>query len=634
MKKRLFLLFLVLCLTVCAFTVSAAAEELSGRCGDNITWVFDKETSTLTLSGTGETYDYNYHMNNSQSPLSRLNEQHQILHIVVEPGITGLGEYVLCHMSNAKTLSLPDGLLSIERGALGYLRSLEELVIPDTVTTIGEGAFSACQTITSVNIPAGVKQIPAYAFSYCVALEQVTFPEGLEALDYGAFTDCALTEVHLPDSLTVLHSAFIGCSNLTTINIPPNLTTLNLSWLGITEVVIPEGVTELKGSFSNCTKLERVVLHEGVTVIGDDTFSACGALTSITLPASLKTIGSRAFMDSGLTEVEIPVGVTSIGLNAFTSCPNLEKVVIPETVQTISANCFDWSEQVAIYCKADTVAYLHAIVHDLPCEVLPEETAMVYYDVVGYKNELGDVAMVNFSLAPGRIGIIEAIPYDGCYLYDISFYDISGNLLEIQLNNHGNDLYSFVMPAQEVVIEVLFDVRYLNFRDVPYDAYYLPPVLWANHYGITTGTSPTTFSPELACTRGQVVTFLWRAAGEPEPSSANNPFYDVDLSDYFYKAVLWAVEKGITKGVSESSFAPDEPCTRGQVVTFLHRYAGTPAAASGSNPFSDVAQDYYYDAVLWAVDQQITTGTTETTFAPGDSCNRAQIVTFLYRYMN
>ena len=130
------------------------------------------------------------------------------------------------------------------------------------------------------------------------------------------------------------------------------------------------------------------------------------------------------------------------------------------------------------------------------------------------------------------------------------------------------------------------------------------------------------------------MTFLWRAAGEPEPSSANNPFYDVDLSDYFYKAVLWAVEKGITKGVSESSFAPDEPCTRGQVVTFLHRYAGTPAAASGSNPFSDVAQDYYYDAVLWAVDQQITTGTTETTFAPGDSCNRAQIVTFLYRYMN
>ena len=169
------------------------------------------------------------------------------------------------------------------------------------------------------------------------------------------------------------------------------------------------------------------------------------------------------------------------------------------------------------------------------------------------------------------------------------------------------------------------------FQDVPRGEYYTEPVGWALRKGITNGTSSVDFSPMADCTRGQVVTFLWRAAGGPKPTSTRNPFSDVKPSDYYYNAVLWAVEKGITNGTSPTTFSPNSPCTRGQVVTFLWRYAGMPKT-SGSNPFSDVKTgEYYYDAVLWASGKNVTNGTSPTTFSPNNTCTRGQIVTFLYR---
>ena len=172
------------------------------------------------------------------------------------------------------------------------------------------------------------------------------------------------------------------------------------------------------------------------------------------------------------------------------------------------------------------------------------------------------------------------------------------------------------------------------FTDVKESDYYYEPVLWAVENKVTTGTSETTFSPNDPCTRAQVVTFLWRSAGNPEPSSTDNPFKDVAESTYYYKAVLWAVEEGITNGTSETTFSPDDPCTRAQVVTFLWRADGATAPEKSDNPFKDVAAgEYYYNAVLWAVEKKITTGTSDTTFSPDETCIRAQIVTFLYRYM-
>ena len=174
-----------------------------------------------------------------------------------------------------------------------------------------------------------------------------------------------------------------------------------------------------------------------------------------------------------------------------------------------------------------------------------------------------------------------------------------------------------------------------TFVDVPEDAWFAPAVEWAVESGITTGVSENMFAPNEGCPRAQAVTFLWRAAGCPEPISTENPFQDVKESDYFYKAVLWAVENGITTGVSPTSFAPNSKCDRGQIVTFLYRAVGTPEVEGTVNPFVDVAAGaYYYDAVLWAVENNITTGLSDNNFAPGVECTRAQIVTFLYRVYN
>ncbi len=168
-----------------------------------------------------------------------------------------------------------------------------------------------------------------------------------------------------------------------------------------------------------------------------------------------------------------------------------------------------------------------------------------------------------------------------------------------------------------------------GFDDVPASAYYAQPVMWAAENGITTGTSATKFSPNAGCTRAQFVTFLWRAMGSPAPKSEKNPFSDVQPDAYYYDAVLWAVEKGVTTGTSAAKFSPNANLTRGQTVTFLWRMEGQP---SGEAHCYDVpANAYYADAVAWAAQNGITTGTSATTFSPGQTCTRAQTVTFLYR---
>ena len=173
-----------------------------------------------------------------------------------------------------------------------------------------------------------------------------------------------------------------------------------------------------------------------------------------------------------------------------------------------------------------------------------------------------------------------------------------------------------------------------GFDDVARSSYYAESVTWAVANGITTGTTETTFDPAGFCTRAQMVTFLWRTAGSPEPERTKSPFTDVkDKDQYYYKAVLWAVEQGITTGMTDTTFEPDTTVTRGQTVTFLWRMDGEPASGA-KNPFADVSSDaYYYSPVLWAVEHGITTGMTETSFEPAGFCTRGQIVTFLYRYL-
>lgn len=254
-----------------------------------------------------------------------------------------------------------------------------------------------------------------------------------------------------------------------------------------------------------------------------------------------------------------------------------------------------------------------------------------------YELAVGETAALNATLELGELMGGDEIAYS---VADPSIAQIAdGKLLGMAAGE--TDVFAIHVPTGTTVsVPVTVTGKQENpfrFDDVQDEnAFYFDPVYWAYNHDpqITTGTSETTFSPNGAATRAQVVTFLWRAAGNPEPKGTSNPFTDVADDTYYTKAVLWAVEEGITKGTSETRFSPDRTCSRGELVTFLYRFAKTPTVGEIDNPFTDVNADtYYYDAVLWAAEQKVTTGTSATTFAPNKICTRGEIVTFLYRYM-
>ena len=247
----------------------------------------------------------------------------------------------------------------------------------------------------------------------------------------------------------------------------------------------------------------------------------------------------------------------------------------------------------------------------------------------------GDVTASHKSAAKGTTITLTVDPDKGYVLDTLTVLD--GKDKEIKLTEK-NGKYTFTMPASKVTVEAMFKAEQSTgknpFTDVPAGSYYEDAVIWAVDKGITTGTSATTFNPNGICTRAQAVTFLWRAAGSPAAKSSAMPFADVKAGSYYETAVLWAVENGITKGTSDTMFSPDATCTRAQIVTFLWRSQKSPAAGT-ANPFTDVkASAYYADAVLWAVKHNITVGTTFSIFSPDEECTRAQIVTFLYRAHN
>ncbi|MBQ1376135.1 MAG: S-layer homology domain-containing protein, partial [Clostridia bacterium] len=229
-------------------------------------------------------------------------------------------------------------------------------------------------------------------------------------------------------------------------------------------------------------------------------------------------------------------------------------------------------------------------------------------------------------------------PNDGYKAESLKVTDKNGR--EITVTDNKDGTYTYTMPASAVTVSASFvpaDTAAQadapgakGFVDVPGDAYFGAPVDWAVEKGITAGVDDTHFAPDASCTRAQMVTFLWRAAGSPAPAVSENPFADVDKGSYYEQAVLWAVEKGITLGTDAEHFSPDAAVNRAQSVTFLYRLSGE--KTDGENPFADVAGDAYcYDAVLWAVGHNVTNGTAPGVFSPDDDCTRGQIVTLLYR---
>jgi hypothetical protein len=311
-------------------------------------------------------------------------------------------------------------------------------------------------------------------------------------------------------------------------------------------------------------------------------------LTGITLPKGLTYIDIGTFMDcTGLTEISLPNGIRTISAYTFSGCTSLAKVILPDGLEFIEEGAF------------------------MDCQSLTS------------------------IMIPGSVTVIVDSSFYGCYnLNKLYFFGDAPQYIGYISESEDITLY-YIEGAKDWTSPTYQDyptATFKGFFDIPLTEYYLDPVLWAAEQNITTGTSQGIFSPERDCTRGQIVTFLWRAAGSPDPTSTTNPFTDVSPEDYYYKAILWAVENSITNGTGNGKFSPDKTCTRGQVATFLWRAKGQPAPTNTESPFKDVDTNaYYYDAVLWAVENGITNGTGKDTFSPDKTCTRGQIVTFLYR---
>ena len=295
------------------------------------------------------------------------------------------------------------------------------------------------------------------------------------------------------------------------------------------------------------------------------------------------------------------------------------------TVEVNADNCEVFNLNITI--TADTATHTQTIA----MTYLPVD----YYDptypvTTPDKTENGTVTVSPRSAEKGDTVTITAKPDSGYQLDDLTVTDKNGK--ELKLTDKGNGKYTFKMPAGKVTVSATFAPEKTAadyFADVPANSYYADAVLWAAKNGITGGIGNGLFGPNQPCTRAQIVTFLWRAAGSPEPKAMSS-FADVSTDAYYAKAVAWAVENGITTGTGDGKFSPDTTCTRAQSVTFLFRAIGK--LVDSKAEFSDVLTDSYYaNAVAWAVVNGVTNGIGDGLFGPNNSCTRAQIVTFLFR---
>ena len=302
--------------------------------------------------------------------------------------------------------------------------------------------------------------------------------------------------------------------------------------------------------------------------------------------------------------------------------------------ETLKKLGHDWSNKNGICARCDAKC-TETHKPGTTCSVCHKYTSYPYvpsasttYPATAPAAPNGTVAVSPANASKGANVTVTVKPNEGYELGSLAVKDASGDLLP--LADLGNGKYSFVMPDGKVSVEAEFvKTAATSFADVPANAYFADAVKWAVDKGITNGLSDTMFGPYASCTRAQIVTFLWRAAGSPEPKTVSS-FTDVPASAYYAKAVAWAIENGITNGMTETTLAPDATCTRGQSVTFLYR--ALKGSASGSTNFTDVKSDAFYaDAINWAVANNVTNGTSNTMFSPNADCTRAEIVTFLYR---
>ena len=525
-----------------------------------------------------------------------------------------LGDSAFYQCSSLKEIAISPVLTTIGLKTFQDCTSLTAIVLPDSLSRIGRYAFDGCAALREVRLGSGLTAIPDYAFSNCGALESIILPYRVQSVGTNAFqNDVKLTSVTIPRSTKqIAENAFSYPARLTIYGVSGSYAETYVGQIGAAFVPINKPATavslqstELKlGQFASA----RLI----VTITPADFTDEVTWTTSNPKVATVNDAGVVQAVGAG----QCTITVTAGNVRAECAVTVGEQHVHNYTAKVTPPTCTERGYTTHTCTCGDSYvdAYTNALGHNwgAPSYVWAANNSAVTATRVCKR----DGGHVESEKGKVTATVTKEATYDaeGEIVYTATFKNAA-------------------FAAQTKVVKTPKLVKN-PFSDVKNGQYYTEPVLWAVANGITTGTTATTFGPDEGCTRAQVVTFLWRAAGKPVPTSSVNPFADVKSGQYYYNAVLWAVEKGITNGTAATTFSPDDTCTRAQIVTFLWRFAGKPTPTSQNNPFHDVrTTEYYGTAVLWAVENGITNGTSATTFDPEATCTRAQVVTFLYRDM-
>ena len=616
--------------------------------------------------------------------------------VTIPDSVTSIGQHAFYDCKSLTSVTIPDSVTSIGDWAFSGCESLTSVTIPDSVTSIGDSAFRGCSSLTSVTIPDSVTSIGDWAFYYCTSLTSVTIPDSVTSIGKEAFSECtSLTSVTIPDSvMSIGEWAFASCTSLTSVTIPDSVTSIGhdafYNCKSLTSVTIPGSVTSIGSyAFSKCTSLTSVTIPDSVTSIGVGAFASCTSLTGIrvtegnshyssdasgvlfnkdkttlvqcpgafsgsyAIPDSVTSIGSNAFYNcKSLTSVTIPGSVTSIGEYAFDDCTSLTSVTIPNSVTSIYWGAFgDCTSLTDVYFTGTESAW-NSIAIGGANDAL--KNANIHYNYVSHTHSYKDVVTAPTCTEKGYTTHTCACgdSYVDTYVDALGHAWDNGKVTKEPTETE-TGLKAFTCTrcsaTKTEIIPVLPHVhRYKEVVTAPTcmakgytthtcacgDSYvdaYTDALghAWDNGKVTKEPTETETGVKTFTCTRcGETKTETIPATGSVDVTEM---FTDVSHS-WADDGIQYCVTHQLMSGIGNDLFGPKLTTTRAQIVQILYNLEGEPKV-SGTTPFTDLTQDWYQDAVLWAYQTGVVAGTSSTTFEPDLPVTREQIAVILMEYM-
>ena len=593
MKKRLLSFVLAVLMIASLLPATALAADIvdSGTCGaegdgSNLTWTLDRE-GVLTISGSGDMYDYGL----SDAPWYGIRSR--VKSAVIADGVTSIGYKAFDDCTSLTSVTIPDSVTSIGYKAFDDCTSLTSVTIPDSVTSIGDSAFSGCTSLTSVTIPDSVTRIGDWAFSYCASLTSVTLPDSVTRIGERAFYYCtSLTSVTIPDSVTSIGGwAFYECTSLTSVTIPDSVTSIG------------------NGAFKGCTSLTSVTIPGSVTRIGVGAFASCTSLTSVTIPDSVTRIGKQAFdYCTSLTDVYYAGSEAQWKAISISSAGNNDLLTA-----NIHYNYGSHTHSYKDVVTAPTCTEKGYTTHTCACGKSYVDT---YTDALDHAWDSGKVTKEPTETETG----VKIFTCTRCG-------ETKTETIPKLTHEHS---YDAVVTAPTCTAKG-YTTHTCACGDSYVDAY-TDALGHAWDEGKVTKAATETESgvKTFTCTRcGETKTEVIPATGSVDVTEM---FTDVSHS-WADDGIRYCVTHQLMSGIGNNLFGPKLTTTRAQIVQILYNLEGEPEV-SGTTPFTDLTQDWYQDAILWAYQTGVVAGTGDgTTFEPDRPVTREQIAVILMEYV-